>query len=81
MCLYEVQISGERLQDHWPSGFCLFSEVLNPGSSCSYPPSYDQNMSNSATRRLKDICKDMHVLQKMFDDGNQSTCRNGAEAQ
>ena len=23
MCLYEAQISGERLQDHWSSGFAF----------------------------------------------------------
>ena len=23
MCFYEIQISGERLQDHWSSGFTL----------------------------------------------------------
>ena len=28
LCLYEAQISGERLQDHWSSGFQLVSVHL-----------------------------------------------------
>ena len=30
MCLYEAQISGERLQDHWSSGLLVdFRVVIN----------------------------------------------------
>ena len=29
MCLYEAQISGERLQDHWSSGLLLFSKAYD----------------------------------------------------
>ena len=34
LCLYEAQISGERLQDHWPSGYGFLFTLLGFFSFC-----------------------------------------------
>ena len=61
MCLYEAQISGERLQDHWSSGFAITCTSLMPyGSICSLTSYYFGLTIFSKEYRLI-------VLQAVFD--------------
>ena len=55
LCLYKAQISGERLQDHWSSGFKIALKMLGKIGGITFIPWHciSGSMSGDGARDLR----------------------------